>query len=173
MNSIVLHAHAKCDDLCCTQSGYVAFVQILPSLWGLQSLKLIHCSSTLLSSSGILSKMPQYLFMQVSFNKDLNMTFKAAFINIVICFQVNCISTEFTPRKHGGEKGVPFRIQVDTFIQNEPGEYLEHVHSSSCQIKVFKVKERFLCCVLLKRSLCYVTSDSYYQMNRVSSCSMP
>lgn len=27
-------------------------------------------------------------------------------------FQVNCISTEFTPKKHGGEKGVPFRIQV-------------------------------------------------------------
>ncbi|KAI4902573.1 hypothetical protein NFI96_033933 [Prochilodus magdalenae] len=53
---------------------------------------------------------------------------------------VNCISTEFTLRKHGGEKGVPFRIQVDTFVQNEQGEYLEHVHSSSCQVKVFKPK---------------------------------
>lgn len=53
--------------------------------------------------------------------------------------QVNCISTEFTPRKHGGEKGVPFRIQVDTFTTNESGEYMEHVHSSSCQVKVFKV----------------------------------
>lgn len=53
--------------------------------------------------------------------------------------QVNCISTEFTPRKHGGEKGVPFRIQVDTFATNENGEYMEHVHSSSCQVKVFKV----------------------------------
>lgn len=56
--------------------------------------------------------------------------------------QVNCISTEFTPRKHGGEKGVPFRIQVDTFSTNENGEYMEHVHSSSCQVKVFKVS----CC---------------------------
>lgn len=56
--------------------------------------------------------------------------------------QVNCISTEFTPRKHGGEKGVPFRIQVDTFTTNESGEYMEHVHSSSCQIKVFKVKNQ-------------------------------
>ncbi|KAJ8351627.1 hypothetical protein SKAU_G00231030 [Synaphobranchus kaupii] len=54
--------------------------------------------------------------------------------------QVHCISTEFTPRKHGGEKGVPFRIQIDTFTQNESGEYLEHVHSSSCQVKVFKPK---------------------------------
>ncbi|TWW80300.1 Transcription factor CP2-like protein 1 CP2-related transcriptional repressor 1 [Takifugu flavidus] len=54
--------------------------------------------------------------------------------------QVNCISTEFTPRKHGGEKGVPFRIQVDTFTTNDSGEYMEHVHSSSCQVKVFKPK---------------------------------
>uniref|UniRef100_A0A8D2ZJI8 Transcription factor CP2-like 1 n=1 Tax=Scophthalmus maximus TaxID=52904 RepID=A0A8D2ZJI8_SCOMX len=54
--------------------------------------------------------------------------------------QVNCISTEFTPRKHGGEKGVPFRIQVDTFTTNQQGEYMEHVHSSSCQIRVFKPK---------------------------------
>lgn len=54
-------------------------------------------------------------------------------------FQVHCISTEFTPRKHGGEKGVPFRVQIDTFKQNENGEYTEHLHSASCQIKVFKV----------------------------------
>ncbi|XP_069070478.1 upstream-binding protein 1 isoform X2 [Pleurodeles waltl] len=54
--------------------------------------------------------------------------------------QVHCISTEFTPRKHGGEKGVPFRIQVDTFKQNENGDYVDHLHSASCQIKVFKPK---------------------------------
>nr|XP_023659618.1 upstream-binding protein 1 isoform X2 [Paramormyrops kingsleyae] len=54
--------------------------------------------------------------------------------------QVHCISTEFTPRKHGGEKGVPFRIQIDTFRPGESGEYSEHLHSASCQIKVFKPK---------------------------------
>nr|XP_057902243.1 upstream-binding protein 1-like isoform X1 [Doryrhamphus excisus] len=54
--------------------------------------------------------------------------------------QVHCISTEFTPRKHGGEKGVPFRIQIDTFAQGDGGEYAEHLHSASCQIKVFKPK---------------------------------
>lgn len=54
--------------------------------------------------------------------------------------QVHCISTEFTPRKHGGEKGVPFRIQIDTFTQADGGEYTEHLHSASCQIKVFKPK---------------------------------
>ncbi|XP_063743102.1 transcription factor CP2-like protein 1 isoform X6 [Eleginops maclovinus] len=57
-----------------------------------------------------------------------------------VFIQVNCISTEFTPRKHGGEKGVPFRIQLDTFSTNEHGEYMEHVSSSSCQVKVFKPK---------------------------------
>uniref|UniRef100_A0A8D0ALY0 Transcription factor CP2-like 1 n=1 Tax=Sander lucioperca TaxID=283035 RepID=A0A8D0ALY0_SANLU len=60
--------------------------------------------------------------------------------NASVFIQVNCISTEFTPRKHGGEKGVPFCIQVDTFTTNEHGEYMEHVHSSSCQVKVFKPK---------------------------------
>ncbi|XP_014678609.1 PREDICTED: alpha-globin transcription factor CP2-like [Priapulus caudatus] len=65
-----------------------------------------------------------------------------------IFIQVNCISTEFTARKHGGEKGVPFRIQVDTFTypagsggggdgrEDEP----RHLHSASCQVKVFKPK---------------------------------
>uniref|UniRef100_A0A3Q3A4X2 Transcription factor CP2-like 1 n=1 Tax=Kryptolebias marmoratus TaxID=37003 RepID=A0A3Q3A4X2_KRYMA len=60
--------------------------------------------------------------------------------NASVFIQVNCISTEFTPRKHGGEKGVPFRIQVDSFTINNHGEYVEHVHSSSCQVKVFKPK---------------------------------
>ncbi|CAH2224555.1 alpha-globin transcription factor CP2 isoform X1 [Pelobates cultripes] len=57
-----------------------------------------------------------------------------------VFIQVHCISTEFTMRKHGGEKGVPFRIQIDTFKENENGEYTEHIHSASCQIKVFKPK---------------------------------
>lgn len=32
--------------------------------------------------------------------------------------KVHCISTEFTPKKHGGERGVPFRLQVSTISQN-------------------------------------------------------
>ncbi|XP_029567418.1 transcription factor CP2-like protein 1 isoform X3 [Salmo trutta] len=51
--------------------------------------------------------------------------------NASVFIQVNCISTELTPRKHGGEKGVPFRIQIDTFTPNKHGEYLEHVHFST------------------------------------------
>ncbi|KAM3934867.1 transcription factor CP2-like [Leptodactylus fuscus] len=57
-----------------------------------------------------------------------------------VFIQVHCISTEFTMKKHGGEKGVPFRIQIDTFKENENGEYIEHLHSASCQIRVFKPK---------------------------------
>eukprot|EP00063_Salmo_salar_P054340 XP_014029175.1 PREDICTED: transcription factor CP2-like protein 1 [Salmo salar] len=51
--------------------------------------------------------------------------------NASVFIQVNCISTELTPRKHGGEKGVPFHIQIDTFTPNKHGEYLEHVHFSN------------------------------------------
>ncbi|KAJ8791063.1 hypothetical protein J1605_020864 [Eschrichtius robustus] len=57
-----------------------------------------------------------------------------------VFIQVHCISTEFTMRKHGGEKGVPFRVQISTFKENENGEYTEHLHSASCQIKVLKPK---------------------------------
>ncbi|CAD5119091.1 DgyrCDS7736 [Dimorphilus gyrociliatus] len=53
-----------------------------------------------------------------------------------ISLKVHCISTEFTLRKHGGEKGVPFRIQVETYDKNEE----KLLHCASCQIKVFKPK---------------------------------
>uniref|UniRef100_A0A0C9PHU0 Ubp1_1 protein n=1 Tax=Fopius arisanus TaxID=64838 RepID=A0A0C9PHU0_9HYME len=52
-----------------------------------------------------------------------------------VYIKVNCISTEFTPKKHGGEKGVPFRIQVETKLPEGP-----RLHAASCQIKVFKLK---------------------------------
>ncbi|KAM9804831.1 transcription factor CP2-like protein 1 [Neosynchiropus ocellatus] len=57
-----------------------------------------------------------------------------------VYIQVNCVSTEFTLRKHGGEKGAPFRIQVDTYGSGALGDYTERLHSSSCQVKVFKPK---------------------------------
>ncbi|KAM6233964.1 uncharacterized protein M6G45_014321 isoform 2-T2 [Spheniscus humboldti] len=53
--------------------------------------------------------------------------------------QVHCISTEFTLRKNGGEKGVPFRIQINTFEAGGNGDPPEHLHSASCLVKVFKV----------------------------------
>lgn len=53
-----------------------------------------------------------------------------------IFIKVHCISTEFTAKKHGGEKGVPFRIQVETYLNLEEPRL---VHCASCQVKVFKV----------------------------------
>ena len=35
-----------------------------------------------------------------------------------VFIKVHCISTEFTPKKHGGEKGVPFRLQVSQFVSS-------------------------------------------------------
>lgn len=55
-----------------------------------------------------------------------------------VFIRVNCISTEFTPKKHGGEKGVPFRIQIETYTNGEGTP--QHLHSASCQVKVFKPK---------------------------------
>ncbi|CAN0105198.1 unnamed protein product [Rangifer tarandus platyrhynchus] len=54
--------------------------------------------------------------------------------------QVHCTSTEFTPQKKGGEKGVPFRLQTDTFKPSDKELPLEHLHSASCLVKVFKPK---------------------------------
>lgn len=57
--------------------------------------------------------------------------------------KVNCISTEFTPKKHGGEKGVPFRIQLET--RDSDSENAKLVHCASCQVKVFKVSSGLRC----------------------------
>lgn len=67
-----------------------------------------------------------------------------------VYIKVNCISTEFTPKKHGGEKGVPFRIQVETYLDstlNDNGNNsggldspIRPLHAAACQIKVFKLK---------------------------------
>lgn len=58
----------------------------------------------------------------------------------MLIFQVNCISTEFTPKKHGGEKGVPFRIQVETYQHPDSSNGTKRLHAAACQIKVFKLK---------------------------------
>lgn len=49
--------------------------------------------------------------------------------------KVNCISTEFTPKKHGGEKGVPFRLQVETYDGVDV-----RLHAAACILQVFKLK---------------------------------
>ncbi|XP_022248161.1 alpha-globin transcription factor CP2-like [Limulus polyphemus] len=57
---------------------------------------------------------------------------------VSVFIKVNCISTEFTSRRRGGEKGVILRLTVDTWTH---GEYkCEQLDVTSCQLKVFKSK---------------------------------
>lgn len=116
-------------------------LQIFRYQWEFWSPAHTLCTSTPSSFSGIPSKMlpssSRYRDSRPSARRTISTYDKLGLSDLLP--QVNCISTEFTPRKHGGEKGVPFRIQVDTFTTNQSGEYMEHVHSSSCQVKVFKV----------------------------------
>ena len=51
------------------------------------------------------------------------------------------MSTEFTPKKHGGEKGVPFRIQAETYSGAEQSGAL--LHCAASQVKVFKVRQLY------------------------------
>ena len=56
--------------------------------------------------------------------------------------RISRVSTEFTARKHGGEKGVPFRLQVETYAVCASGRDVtgdDLLHCAACQIKVFKV----------------------------------
>ncbi|XP_035226027.1 transcription factor CP2-like protein 1 isoform X2 [Stegodyphus dumicola] len=57
--------------------------------------------------------------------------------DVGVFLKLNCISTEFTQKKHGGEKGVPFRILIETYTHDSTSQKL---HSASCQVKVFKPK---------------------------------
>ncbi|XP_054710466.1 transcription factor CP2-like isoform X2 [Uloborus diversus] len=55
-----------------------------------------------------------------------------------VFLKINCISTEFTCKRRGGEKGVPFRILIETYSHWEnPAQKLD---SASCLVKVFKSK---------------------------------
>eukprot|EP00048_Salpingoeca_helianthica_P003077 m.63666 g.63666 ORF g.63666 m.63666 type:complete len:362 (+) comp12480_c1_seq1:12-1097(+) len=51
---------------------------------------------------------------------------------VSIAFRVNCLSTDFTERQRGGEKGVALVLAVTT------AEAGQHVGSAECSVKVFK-----------------------------------
>jgi len=53
-----------------------------------------------------------------------------------IFVKVHCISTEFTPKKHGGERGVPFRLQMETWSSSPD----VRLHAAACILQVFKLK---------------------------------
>jgi transcription factor CP2-like protein len=58
----------------------------------------------------------------------------------IVSVKVNCLSTEFSARKHGGEKGVPLQLMVDTYTVDSSASKETHIHRTYCQVKVFKDK---------------------------------
>lgn len=57
-----------------------------------------------------------------------------------VFIRINSISTEFTLKKHGGEKGVPFKLSIETFSYNSKTHDSYFISAACCQIKVFKPK---------------------------------
>eukprot|EP00794_Sanderia_malayensis_P003411 gene3411-3902_t len=53
--------------------------------------------------------------------------------------KVNCVSSEFTKGKSGGESGIPLRLQIDTYLSSSTLKD-KPVNTSGCKIKVFKPK---------------------------------
>jgi len=54
-------------------------------------------------------------------------------------FRINCVSSEFTKGKSGGESGIPLRLQLDVYYANSQCDE-SPLASAGCQVKVFKPK---------------------------------
>ena len=50
-----------------------------------------------------------------------------------------CTSTDFAQKRHGGEKGIPLRIQIDTYHENDVDD-AKHLYSCRCKIQLFRLK---------------------------------
>ncbi|CAF4792200.1 unnamed protein product [Rotaria sp. Silwood1] len=50
-----------------------------------------------------------------------------------------CTSTDFALKRHGGEKGIPLRIQIDTYHENDVND-IQHLYSCCCKIQLFRLK---------------------------------
>ena len=50
-----------------------------------------------------------------------------------------CTSTDFAQKRHGGEKGIPLRIQIDTYYENDVDD-VKHLHACCCKIQLFRLK---------------------------------
>lgn len=73
-----------------------------------------------------------------SFGNIVHVTWNPA-SDCSVFLKVNCVSADFTKRKHGGEKGVPLLLQVDTYTISA-NDTLSHLLSSACIVKIFQVK---------------------------------
>ena len=83
----------------------------------------------------------------------------------IVFVVLNCISTEFTQRRHGGERGAPFRIQADVFKDGDaPYTAANCIQAVSCQVRVFKPRGADR---KLRKGLESFDSDSITNQNQV------
>ena len=61
----------------------------------------------------------------------------AATASLFIRFK--CTSTDFANKRHGGEKGILLRMQIDTYHENDIDD-IKHLHSCYCKIQLFRLK---------------------------------
>ena len=59
--------------------------------------------------------------------------------NTTLSVRFKCTSTDFAHKRHGGEKGIPLRIQLDTYQESELDD-LRHLHSCCCKVQLFRLK---------------------------------
>ena len=52
----------------------------------------------------------------------------------------HCTSTDFAAKRHGGERGIPLRLQIDTYQLSNDQQRVHHCHSCSCRIQLFRLK---------------------------------
>ncbi|CAF0868345.1 unnamed protein product [Rotaria sordida] len=55
-----------------------------------------------------------------------------------LLIRFKCTSTDFAQKRHGGEKGIPLRIQIDTY-ENDVDD-TKHVYSCCCKVQLFRLK---------------------------------
>jgi len=60
-------------------------------------------------------------------------------ITTSLFIRFKCTSTDFAQKRHGGEKGIPLRIQIDTYHENDVDD-IKHLHSCCCKIQLFRLK---------------------------------
>lgn len=52
----------------------------------------------------------------------------------------HCTSTDFAAKRHGGERGIPLRLQLDTYQLTNDQQHVRHSHSCSCKVQLFRLK---------------------------------
>lgn len=85
-----------------------------------------------------------YGVKDIAYPSDPKATHKVSFTwesqrAAAIFIKINAISTEFAERKHGGEKGAPFRLTIETHPVHATDQMdIKNLHIANCQVKVFK-----------------------------------